>query len=133
MARQIKFRAWDEVEKKMHYFDLYDIEKPRSLGGQIPYKREDGVDVYFNTWRQPIMQFTGLIDRNGKEMYEGDIVKQTFGRRILTGTMIFDEKRATFGFNAVIDTKQEIEGNHLVMRHPSEVIGNIYENPELIS
>jgi YopX protein len=126
--REIKFRAWDEIEKLMHYFGLYDIEKPRALGGQIPYER-DGTIYYFSTWRQPLMQSTGLHDKNGKhEIYQGDLMRHppdgTEPRSVFE--IFWDQKRCQFRMR----DKQNSIGWDIDERF--EVIGNIYENPELL-
>jgi uncharacterized phage protein (TIGR01671 family) len=98
--REIKFRAWSE--NKMHHFDLSDTIAP--------------------FLENNVMQFTGLKDKNGKEIYEGDIVN----RFHLKGTVCFDELRAMFIINDgfKIPLFNEIYG--------VEVIGNIHENPELL-
>lgn len=63
MKRDIKFRVWDEKNKRMLYgvgmFDLSDADEKLSVT---------------ELEECPIMQFTGLMDRNGKEIYEGDVV-----------------------------------------------------------
>lgn len=78
-----------------------------------------------------IMQFTGLRDKNGKEIYEGDIIqKKTRERRremIQVGSVTWDEK--VLGFN-IYRTDHYI--GMLTWVDDIEVIGNIYENPELL-
>ncbi len=73
------------------------------------------------------MQFTGLLDKNGKEIYDGDIRKETwyFTSEPRNGTQImqWNENQACF----------EWEGDNIPPFLGIEIIGNIYENPELIN
>lgn len=114
--RQIKFRAWDKNHGCMHYSDnctldwLFDL--PKRHGGSV-------------------MQFTGLKDKKGKEIFEGDIIKRKDSRfyySIHWGKTSFgvSEHRDSGKFSS--DFRYHWDGNEL-----GEVIGNIYENPELLN
>jgi uncharacterized phage protein (TIGR01671 family) len=77
----------------------------------------------------PVMQFTGLVDKNGKEIYEGDVLR--FDNYMHQGKVVFD-----FGqFFVQIDGR--FYCSIAALAHPKdgygcEIIGNIYENPELL-
>ena len=108
--REIKFRAWD-VERKswMNEQDAYN-----EVQEQGRWNPERG-QFY------KLMQFTGLYDKNGKEIYEGDIYKW----RDEIGTITYD--------NACFNCTAGNGNNELYsMVDDIEIIGNIYENPELI-
>ena len=83
----------------------------------------------FKVLKKTISQFTGLHDKNGKEIYEGDILK--------TFPIISSDKIAYDSFNVVVrfTSSSWIANGVLGIKQSeiSEVIGNIYENPELIS
>jgi len=83
--------------------------------GEFPGKNTQGF-----VW----MQFTGLKDKNGREIYEGDVVQYESDFRKITGAVGYDEASAAF----------KIAGNHFTWFNPeaAEIIGNIYENPELL-
>lgn len=100
--REIKFRAWDLLENKMYYFDFDDL-----LTGNAP--------VNSTCLDYELMQYTGLKDKNGKEIYEGDIIKAD---GVLYDTVAFV-------------LKDMMQGNWKNLEN-KEVIGNIYENPELV-
>ena len=100
--REIKFRAWDKKHKKMYH------------GGDIR------TALAFPDEDTEIMQYTGLKDKNGKEIYEGDIIKYPHGE-VPYGPV----KWTGNGFWV----KEPSEYTH--MPHDREIIGNIYENPEL--
>jgi uncharacterized phage protein (TIGR01671 family) len=122
--RLIKFRAWDKEEKKFYYFDLQSLHGDD--GGSVSVDEMFGKDITsFNEFQQ----FTGLKDKNGKEIYEGDILSLN---DYLNHTAIFwigyDEEDAGFSFNEV-GYGQAVPA---VVAGRSEIIGNIYENKELI-
>lgn len=81
-----------------------------------------------------LMQFTGLKDKNGKEIFEGDVVKYEVGRNTYTEEVAYDKNFAGFGVkdakaNVVFTFGEIAEDISLISL---EVIGNIYENHELL-
>lgn len=72
MNREIKFRVWDSDLKKMRYLNsTHDIIEFDEKGIGQYHNLQTG----YGEWFGDLMQYTGLKDKNGKEIYEGDIVK----------------------------------------------------------
>lgn len=118
--REVKFRAWDSINKNMRYdIAMVDFEKNR-IGFKNPEKRLVS-ENYREFWDLPyeLMQCTGLKDINGMEIYEGDVCESVLG---IKGIVIFDKGAYK------LKSKQSMYG---ISKLP-KVIGNIYENPELL-
>jgi uncharacterized phage protein (TIGR01671 family) len=131
MGREIKFRAWDEKRNRMFipYSGNFGVKMAQKNffvginGTGLEVSEYEGKGY----WRVlPIMQYSGLKDKNGKEIYEGDIVSATNrlhecevkqNVHYLNGCFMFGNWNAHEFFN-----------KHQFI----EVIGNIYENPELL-
>ena len=124
--REIKFRAWDAEEKNFICFDALD---------GILSKCDE-------TYRQRCVckfeQFTGLHDKNGKEIYEGDILKEIAPRGFIFrvfgvagGFVInaFQDEITMLRFAEPIANMQTAG----YIQEQCEVIGNIHENPELLN
>lgn len=128
MTRPIKFRAWDKINKEM-------VVEPSSI-----YFHDDGkIEVYpcHNDSEFVLMQFTGLTDKNGKEIYEGDIVKMMRDPIVPQYAICKVQWRNEYaGFNFSHIRLENIinpgEGWSPATHKGWEVIGNIYENPELL-
>lgn len=124
MTREIKFRAWDG--KVMIYYD-----KQYGVGGG---DSETDVIFFANTKVNTIgksfelMQFTGLLDRNSKEIYEGDIVKH-FHKDVI-GKVIYQVTEYCV-WEKIVEEDRGTAGQRHTLDDPWTVIGNIYENPEL--
>lgn len=138
-ASRFRFRAWDYTHKQM----IYDVGVVTPLGVAIPVRdiRDEGYFTFMPN--SDVMQSTGLTDKNGKEIFEGDIVRfsSTWEGGQLIGQVILDE------YN---DGEQYRDYTHLgwVVRYRigtckdsrtlpdirkySEVIGNICQNPDLL-
>lgn len=116
--REIKFRAWDKISKSWFNSNRLYI---RNQTGEV-YDRHDSLSKIFPS-TVTLMQYTGLKDRLGVEIYEGDIVRrlQQWGGYADHKVVEWKERTKYVGFNL---------GNGQVMNW--EVIGNIYENPELL-
>lgn len=127
--REIKFRAWDTELKEMgEVLGMY-----LHPNGWVDIQHGDKeTDAEWRTRLNKVhlMQFTGLKDKNGKEIYEGDIVKDW--EYIDSYKVIWNREWACFELERIThanDTTQEIN----YAQFDLEVIGNIYENPELLS
>lgn len=128
MNREIKFRVWDTYNKEM--LDVQELDYADSYNGQ-PMIRTTMYNDYFDTEEMILMQFTGLHDKNGKEIYEGDIVelKANNGCCEMIGTIIYDEYDLAFELR---DIEEETQECLWYAEQELEVIGNIYDNPELL-
>ena len=119
MSREIKFRAWDKYHNSMEYInDLYWFE-------------ENGIHD-FNDDNYIFMQNTGLKDKNGKEIYDSDLVKVTWG----SGKIVFYEVKycGSLGYHYLRDTKNKEDDDIICIYDYSQmdVIGNVFDNPELL-
>jgi len=137
MTREIKFRFWSKILNQL----------------VIPHD-----DIFVGALKDPemvAMQYTGLRDKNGVEIYEGDIVKQTMSKHWWLYVVRVDERPDSQFGNTLFSWT--IKDNFLedeqdpdrytyqerILEHPArnyiksgkdcEVIGNIYENPELLT
>ena len=113
MQREIKFRAFDKEAKTMHkvssiYFDNKQV-----------FIQEKFFDVWLDLNDVELMQFTGLYDKNDNEIYEGDVIP-LFG------------KNHAVKFKDGMFTINDREMRRYIHSIPLEVIGNVYENPELL-
>jgi uncharacterized phage protein (TIGR01671 family) len=112
--REIKFRAWDKASKEILYVESHqNADRLKVSFSGTPFE-ENEVQPDFE-----FMQFTGLTDKNGKEIYEGDLL-------------------ALNGVGESVDVRwsDEIQGwSPKVLRGATtwQVIGNIYENPDLLA
>ncbi len=156
MSREIKFRAWDELEKRMWTLDdagedsgdgsiQYFSENGSLEFGRLEYY-DTGLGINSHFEKFPLMQYTGLKDKHGKEIYEGDIVERKGIKYQITleiGSFLLvkiDEN--TDMYEEFVDCwndhvyplsqlywNNSDEENHI---YDLEIIGNIYENPELL-
>ena len=123
--REIKFRVWDRGEKLMGNVNWLcprdrEVFKVRGWFG--------GEDKELIGSQFELMQYTGLKDKNGKEIYEGDIVFCEDGEFSKTCKIEWDEVGARF-FGIAIEDDDSYEMQEIY----GEIIGNIYKNPELLT
>lgn len=123
-----KFRAWDKLRKRMSTVDriYFDTE-----GVQL----RDSSGLYWRDFRNiALMQFTGLFDKNGQEIFEGDVVRMRNPRDRRQIGMFRVVRVANSPMLGLLDKKltTEIFSLYEHMRAYYEVKGNIYENPELM-
>ena len=126
--RETKFRAYHKERKEMFEIASIDFEEKKAALSNGTIKL---LNVDFKQFE--LLQYTGLKDKNGKEIYEGDIIKYKFpyDRRLKHISPVkFLETEASFGIKDRYGNKiplYTISANNYF-----EVIGNIYENKNLL-
>lgn len=114
--REIKFRAWNYDDEEMVKDSRIVIQGGTVFGSPKDYANEISEDL-------ELMQYTGLKDKNGVEIYEGDI-------------MVLNKLKPSYYVVRYEDNQFILDGislfDNVVYFAEREVIGNIYENPELL-
>lgn len=135
MPAEIKFRAWDDTYKKMYYptTNLF-VDWDKHYGSKLLCEiasldgKRDLSDSNYS-----IMQFTGLKDKNGDNIYEGDIIDASHFRPLIVG---FCKESASFGacrdINMVIDKMFWFHNDIVLDQDDWYIVGNIFQNPDLI-
>jgi len=123
--REIKFRAWDKKRKRM--YQVNDIDGLIQNTWVCPKGSDDG------NWEDEVelMQYIGLKDKNGKEIYEGDILKLDSWAGLqkvdfIDGAFCLMSARGNNGYSS------DIHYIHHAGIPQATVMGNIYENPEFL-
>jgi len=114
MTRKIKFRAWNKHNNEMY-----------STCSMLSNFNPEDCSYSSETTRCIYMQFTGLLDKNGKEIYEGDIVNLSSWEPSVY--QIAWDRGAFYLAKANLEEVGDIK-----YAEGGEIIGNIYENPELL-
>ena len=129
----LKYRAWDSIKKKFveHFFItdnglICNMERPTSgYNSPIPVEKSELI----------LMQSTGLVDKNGKEIFEGDVIaievddtETPINARISQNSKIGVLMFHVFEDNEDVPMVELLEDNSVAF----EIIGNVYENPELL-
>lgn len=121
--REIKFRAWDQ------HGEMVDESRFYVASNGVPMWTNNNEHAYDLT----LMQYTGLHDKNNREIYEGDIIDCTihFDGRTLPhlGEVVYDDDLCSFA------TKNHAKGRTPFLNHninTRRVIGNVYEHSHLL-
>ena len=141
--REIKFRAWDKLNKEMFNVESINFQERKVYRDIVSYRNFNDIEL---------MQYTGMKDVTEKEIYEGDVVKLIHTGIEISADRLEDLKRfvgiikyENGIFKIVRTEKSLIESKYFEMEQKKvseifiysklydlEVVGNIYENPELI-
>lgn len=122
MNREIKFRAWLEGTHEDLTFSQPHMQMNAPVVDGYYADVEAGWDIHGTYKTIPLMQYTGLKDKNGVEIYEGDLLTELGHVKVV--------EWSGEGLGWVFQVVREFKNNYSAS---IEVIGNIYENSELLS
>lgn len=122
-----KFRAWLRKKQKMDN----EVDCINWNNGKLDFIG-DGITYMVLADDLVLMQSTGLFDKNGKEIFEGDILAVETDDEMINVKIFWDEKHALFMFESKkYNEKEPLAELVEATAYPFEIIGNIYENKKL--
>lgn len=125
---EIKFRCWDILRKEMKDVGSLTISKGVTQTIIAHFRDILGFDYDIVDGESGnIMQFTGLLDKNGKEIYESDIVK--IGKDLIEEVKWIDQ----ISWRAEKCPVNGFVNHESIYKEKPEIIGNVYENPDLLN
>lgn len=128
MSREIKFRAWDSFYKQMISSEDIEFEKTSELFREIEDRCDN--DIF-------VMQFTGLKDKKRQEIYEGDVLiwrcTKSGSKKEDLYIVVIDWEKHHYGLTIHSNGEKWATGKSFWNESDREIIGNIYQNPELIT
>lgn len=128
MEDKLRFRAWDKVNKKMYKVICLNCHRQEEIIVSGLYGTKYIKNIPWDNC--DILQCTGLTDKNGKLIYEGDIVKDTMYK---DGTICDETYLKVVRDTCIFRFEPDMVFTDLFYHHHKvEVVGNIYENPELM-
>lgn len=143
MQDRLKLRAWHKTLKKMFYVRAinWDLQYPTCANGCVTLAEDEFTTeseyIYATLDEVELLQCTGLIDKNKNLIYEGDIVKNDVNN--LIQQVIYNQRQCEFSLKHVDEETKERGTCWLgclweidIKNLGYEIIGNIYENPELL-
>ncbi|HGW6219934.1 TPA: YopX family protein [Enterococcus faecalis] len=119
-----KFRVWDKNTEDVVYVKTIDLEKDGSIGCIVDY---NGINL--DMTECVIMQSTGLKDKNGVEIFEGDVLYYIPFESHINDSIVVFEKGS---FCTQMLRNGKLTSVRFIDSEEYEVIGNIHENPELL-
>ena len=135
--RAIKFRAWNRELGEMWVGGYVQFDT-----GNVWFENEDGDQFEYTQDKFPLMQYTGLRDKNGNEIYEGDILEyhdymwNFKADQIHIGVVRWQDWHGAFDCERRMIDGKEVKPEHglpgIQFKFQAKVIGNIYENPHLL-
>lgn len=126
-----RYRAWDKIHKTMYEVDdimSIDFGKSEISVKTLFFERTN----YYKFDDIVLMQSTGLTDKNGKEIFEGDILSIETDKEDVKVEVSWDSKHALFAFESKKYNAKEALGELFEDNsYPFKIIGNVWEDPEL--
>lgn len=124
-----RYRAWDKLDK-----EIYEVEEINWFDGEFDFIG-DGITFKRDADEVELMQSTGLKDKNGKEIFEGDIVSLYSVARVIKKNNLlgfYIEEGEKIGYFSDIVDVDRLEFFVKDFGEVAEILGNIYENQELL-
>lgn len=141
MNRELKFRVWDNLNKR--YVDDCIISNSGDAFYYVTTEVPFPASCYYNIKNAIIQQFTGLLDKTGRGIYEGDILQIKVTGTILIfalgdykATVKWNDEQLRYDLDILTKKNKHSNFNNSLYKDSGreyEIIGNIYENPELLT